>query len=288
MILKPRWNPKNKFCVLRLHYSADPEKNTPEWIAQAKRGISERSWNREYEIDYDTFEGQPVFEGFKEDLHISTFEYDPSAGMRVLRGWDFGFHRPAVTISWMNEFDQLCVRREILGHDEGIRDFGTRVLNICQVEFPNAKWVDACDPAGHQRNDKSDKTSVEVLNSLGVYPTSKPSNIAEKLEVIRQRLLMRNDGKVGMLVHPDCTRIINGFKGGYRYPEDKQGVTNELPLKDNYYDNIFDSLEYLATNFLTVAPIPGQTTQQVYDNPIMQGGNDIMQGSSSFGQDFSK
>lgn len=641
MILNPRWNHNNKFCVLRLHYSSDPEKNTPEWKEQAQRGVSERSWNREYEIDYDTFEGQAVFEDFREDRHIKAFDYDPSIGIRVLRGWDFGFHRPAVTIAWMNEFDQLMVRKEILGHDEGIRDFGSRVIAICQSEFPNAKWVDACfvgetmvttktghkmikdiksgdyvlthkgnwkkvlkvipkenkkllyevkingslanpiyctkdhlfysvkrrpkqygnkyiqpewneagdltksdqvfspiskilnnsnysdnemmffgiflgdgslitrdgksqfiiryaydlkgkkiekiiddlakesniqlfkkfdkgysvkvqritfsdkrlsliaknlirknnlvktgkkitndllytnnekfkkllyglyltdgsisknkkgsitysntsfellkmiqlrlgisgirssfilkrkqgdgtilgrkvnqqnyyhltisgtdnienifnqkypicfenavrtinssklsnrqdkivydlqveddhsfvvenisvhncDPAGHQKTDKADFTSVEVLNSLGVYPTSKPSNIAEKLEIVRQRLLMRNDGRVGMFVHPDCTRLINGFKGGYRYPEEKEGVTQEQPLKDNYYDNIMDSLQYLCTNFLTVAPIPGQTTQQIYDNEITRGGSNIMSGSSmSLGEDFS-
>lgn len=287
MILQPRWNPKNKFCVVRLHYSCDPEKNTPEWIEMAKRGMSPRSWNREYEIDYDTFEGQPVFDTFREDLHIQSFEYDPSWGRALMRGWDFGYHRPAVTIAWLNEFDQLMVRREILGKDEGISDFAKRVLVISQTEFPNAKWLDSCDPAGHQKNDKSDKTSVQVLNELGVYPTSKPSNIAEKLEIVRQRLKMRNDGLVGVVFHPSCTRLINGFKGGYRYPEAKQGVTVEDPLKDNYYDNIQDSFQYLCTNFLTLAP-NGQTVAQQTNNTIMSGGNDIMRSNSNFGEDFSQ
>lgn len=273
MILKPRWNQKNKFCVLRLHYTADPEKNKPEWIENAKRGISERSWNREYEIDYDTFEGKPVFEGFKEDLHIGHFEYEPMPTKYVYRGWDFGYHRPAVAIGWINEEDQLLVKREILGEDEGIKDFGTRVLNISNSEFPNAKWLDACDPAGHQKTDKSEFTSVEVLNSIGIYPTSRPSNIQEKLEIVRQRLLRRNDGKVGMLVHPDCKRIINGFKGGYRYPEEKEGQPfKEEPLKDNYYDNIFDAMEYLMTNFLELAPVHGMSEPTGGANSIMKGG----------------
>jgi len=271
MILKPRWNPKNKFCVLRLHYSVDPDKNNKEWIENAKRGISDRSWNREYEIDYDTFEGKPVFEMFKEDLHIANFDFEPMPTKFVYRGWDFGYHRPAVTIGWMNEEDQFLVRREILGEDEGIKDFGTRVLNISNNEFPNAKWLDACDPAGHQKTDKSEFTSVEVLNSLGIYPTSKPSNIQEKLEIVRQRLLRRNDGKVGLLIHPDCKRIINGFKGGYRFPEEKQGQPlKEEPLKDNYYDNIFDSMEYLLTNFLELAPIVGGSEQTGGVNDIMR------------------
>lgn len=275
MILNPRWNAKNKFCVLRLHYSADPDKSTPEWIEQAKRGISEKSWNREYEIDYDTFEGKPVFPEFREDLHIGTFTYEPMPTKTLYRGWDFGYHRPAVTIAWMNPDDQLIVKREILGKDEGIKEFGKRVLVICMTEFPNANWIDACDPAGHQKNDKSEFTSVEVLNTLGVFPTSKPSNIQEKLEVLRQRLLRRNDGKVGLMVDTSCMRLINGFKGGYRYQEVKEGQPEqEHPLKDNYYDNIFDSLEYLSTNFLELAPVRGEVSHQ-------DGANDIMRSRSS-------
>lgn len=271
MILNPRWNPKNKFCVLRLHYSSDPEKNTPEWLESAKKGISDRSWNREYEINYDTFAGKPVFPEFREDLHISSFEYQPMPVVTMYRGWDFGYHRPAVTIAWINEHDQLMVRREILGKDEGVKEFGQRVLTICSSEFPNAKWIDACDPAGHQKNDKSEFTSIEVLNQIGVFPTSKPSHTAEKLEIMRQRLKMRNDGKVGILFHPDCTRLINGAKGGYRYAEIKEGQPEkEEPLKDNYYDNIYDSLLYLMTNFLELAPTATVARDAGVANEIMR------------------
>lgn len=271
MKLPIRWNPKNKFCVLRLHYSADPEKNTPEWIAKAKEGTSPRSWDREYEISYDTFEGKPVFETFSEDLHISNFEYSPNSSGYMYRGWDFGYHRPAVAIGWINQDDQLMIRREILGNDEGIKDFAARVIAICLNEFPNARWLDACDPAGHMKTDKAEFTSVEVLNSLGIYPISKPSNIQEKLEIVRQRLLRRNDGKVGLLVHPSCTRIVNGFKGGYRYAEAKEGQTEkEEPLKDNFYDNIFDAMEYLCTNFLELAPMTGSISTATVTNDIMK------------------
>lgn len=271
MILNPRWNPKNKFCVLRLHYSADPEKNTPEWKEIAHRGLTDRQWNREYEIDYDTFSGKPVFPEFREDLHIGTFTYEPMPTKTLYRGWDFGYHRPAVAVAWLNEFDQLITKREILGKDEGVKEFGNRVLNICATEFPNAKWIDAADPAGHQKNDKSEFTSIEVLNQIGVFPTSKPSHIAEKLEIMRQRLKMRNDGKVGIIVDSGCTRIINGFKGGYRYAEVKEGQPEkEEPLKDNYYDNIFDALLYLMTNFLELAPTNNLDRTDTVANDIMR------------------
>ncbi len=276
MILKPRWNPKNKFCVLRLHYSVDPDKNTPEWVENAKRGTTDRSWRREYEIDYDTFDGKPVFPEFDQNLHIGTFDYSPMPIIYVYRAWDFGYHHPAVTIGWRNDKDQMLIRREILGKDIGIKDFALQVKNICATEFPNAKWLDACDPAGHQKNDKSEVTSVEVLNSLGIFPTSKPSNIAEKLETLRQRLRRRNDGLPGVIIHQECTWLINGFKGGYRYAEQPTGSPlKEEPLKDNVYDNIFDSLEYLFTNFLELVP------QRASGEVIESSENSIMRGRSS-------
>ncbi len=232
------FNPKNKFCIARVHYAADPDKSTAEWIAKAKEGISEKSWEREYEISYDTFEGKAVYEGFTEQ-HIHEFEYSVEQVQYVYRGWDFGYHHPAVVTAFMNESDQMCVRTEVLGANEGIKDFALRVKQICQSKFPNAQWLDSCDPAGHQRTDKAEFTSVQVLNSLGIYPTSKASNINEGLEIIRQRLLRRNDGKYGMLFHPDCKILIDAFKGGYRYPERKEGVAEqEMPLKDGFYDHL--------------------------------------------------
>ena len=54
-------NQNNKFTVARVHYSLDKEKNTPEWITEAKRGMPEQGFKREYEIDYSYYAGKPFF-----------------------------------------------------------------------------------------------------------------------------------------------------------------------------------------------------------------------------------
>lgn len=262
MRLPVRWNPGNKFCVVRVHYSADPEKDNPEWVEMAKQGISERSWQREYEISYDVFDGKPVFADFKED-HIRSFDYQP--GTYVYVGWDFGYHHPAMVAAFINKDDQFCIRHEILGSDEGIKEFGLRVKRFLHAEFPGAKFLHACDPAGHQKSDKSEFTSVEVLNSIGIYPTSRASSIMEGIEIIRQRLLRRNDGQYGLLIHPDCKELIKAFKSGYRYQETKEGrAAKEEPLKDGWFDHLTDSLRYISVNFMEIA----QTSSSPYQNPV--------------------
>jgi hypothetical protein len=270
------WNTKNKFCIAKVHYTADPDKNTSQWIEMAKQGSSERSWNREYEIAYDVFEGKAVYEDFREfkegqPWHVREFEYDPKTVEYVYRGWDFGYHHPAALMAFINQSDQFCVRAEVLGENEGIKEFGTRVKNFSQSLFPNAKWLDCCDPAGHQKSDKSEFTSVEVLNSLGIFPTSKPSSIDEGLEILRQRLLLRNDGKLGVIYHPDCKVLIDAKKGGYRYPEYKEGTPEkEAPFKDGYYDHLCDTERYIAVNYLELAPTGGRSETSA-TNSIMRG-----------------
>lgn len=71
------------FHVMRLHYSADQDKN-PEtetgsaWLEQAKQGMSDARWRKEFEIDYGALGGELVFPEFDPSIHIvEPFELDP-------------------------------------------------------------------------------------------------------------------------------------------------------------------------------------------------------------------
>lgn len=61
--------------VIRIHYSADPDKNPntaagAAWLASAKSGLSDARWRKEYEIDYGALGGQLVFPMFDESIHV--------------------------------------------------------------------------------------------------------------------------------------------------------------------------------------------------------------------------
>ena len=51
----------------------------------------------------------------------------------------------------------------------------------------------------------------------------------------------RSDGFIKLKVDSNCGLIIDGFLGGYCRDED----TDE-PVKDGYYEHIFDALRYLV------------------------------------------
>ena len=73
------------FEVFRLHYTADADKS-PEteagraWLEQAKQGMSDARWRKEFEIDYGALGGELVFPEFEPSFHvIAPFELDPDA-----------------------------------------------------------------------------------------------------------------------------------------------------------------------------------------------------------------
>ena len=263
MIIPIVKNNNNQFTVARVHYSLDPDKNTPEWLAEVKRGMPENGFRREYEIDYSFYAGKPFFPEFNE-YNISRIIYQERE--TLYRGWDFGFHRPAVLISKLNQFDQWCWLKVILGKDEGIMDFGARVRQFCLSEYPGSKYIDACDIAGFQTSDKSDKTSVQILNALGIYPQARKQEILRGAEIIRQKLQMRTDGKVGLLVDIWCADVIDGFKGGLHYPDSKDGAEKEFYEKDGYYDHCFDAGRYLAVEMFTVIGQTQSNNQIAYND----------------------
>lgn len=243
-----RKNPKNGFAVATVHYSMDPDKLDEKWLSEARRGISDRAWQREYEIDYSSYAGKPFFPEFSSH-NILADDYAPD-GALLYRGWDFGFHHPCCVITTLNEFDQWIIVKVILGQDEGIMSFGKRVKNFCLSQFPGSKYIDACDVAGMQMNDKSELTSIQILNSLGIYPQARKQPIKLGAEIIRQKLGMRVDGKVGLLVNPSQMIVIDGFKAGIHYPETREGQPErEFYEKDGYYDHCFPQGTKITTPY---------------------------------------
>jgi len=54
-------NDKNKFCIVTLHYTADPAKRTDDWKSEASAGMQSAKWAQEYELDYTALYGKKVF-----------------------------------------------------------------------------------------------------------------------------------------------------------------------------------------------------------------------------------
>jgi hypothetical protein len=72
------------FRVLRLHYSCDPDKDPAtehgkQWYEEARKGMPDARFRKEYELDYGALSGQLVFPTFEETVHVvpDQFPIDP-------------------------------------------------------------------------------------------------------------------------------------------------------------------------------------------------------------------
>jgi hypothetical protein len=268
----------NGTLLLALHYSADPDKCTPEARAEAKVGYTnQRMYLRENELDFTTMAGKGVWSNeFSRDFHVIP-RYVPDPRSPIYRGWDTGYTGQAVSFAQYNAdgqlvfFDQIIEKhvalQEICRHVSRVMAFwrqqgalagGADVIGMdgrLSKVYPMS--FDYGDPATKQHNSKGE-TDVNTLAKHGYQLMSKTSKNRkfDLMEQPRQLLLPRSDGKPAILFArntPNMDHVIQAFSGAYAYKEIKPGQDEQLqPLKDGFYDHIADSIQYLIDN---ISPI---------------------------------
>lgn len=251
-------------------YDADIEKwelSTYEnWdnLPAAYRGSLESmpaAWKRKYLYGKPGFipKGRPFYEGFKEEHHTGWFDWDPTKPLIV--GWDFGFHHPAV--SFHQTHDRWLIHRELMGAEISIRPFAKQVKALLNTHYPNAVIKCFGDPACRQANDQSEKTSWQICKEEGFHILCRGSDYRTRKEIIDQKFSTFRNGKSAVSVHTRCKTIIEGFLGGYHYPEENHdreiNRKYELPFHDNFYSHLMNTVEYVAVN--TWKPVARHTNQ---------------------------
>jgi len=107
-----------------------------------------------------------------------------------------------------------------------------------------AEYVDWGDPAGANKFSKAGggfTSNAELMSeACGIEVEPSEQNLTARIESVDQQL-KRIDG---ILIDPSCIRLINGFLGGYCYPEiGSTGVYGDKPIK-NRFSHPQDALQY--------------------------------------------
>lgn len=261
----------NRFAELRfhspirvdtVHWQDHPEKD-PEWYKRQKARMTEDEIARELDINYHLSVKDRVFREFGEQ-HKRVLV--PVPGRRVIRSWDFGYHCPACLFLQVDDRDRLLVLHEVVGHQTQLVDFARRVLAEGKERFAETAeagmFEDYCDPAGSQKSDKTTRTSIEILNSLGVHPFYDRSLIRDGIELIRHKLSVQPDGEPGLLVDRSCGKLIEALEGGYRYP----GNGSDMPVQEHPYEDVMDCLRYAVVHKCSI-PSPKRRRKTRYHRP---------------------
>ncbi|XVJ52099.1 MAG: hypothetical protein HEQ32_08525 [Vampirovibrio sp.] len=253
--------------VMTLHWSLHPFKDQ-YWYNAQKNRLLKHEIARELDISYEHSNRDKVFEEFT-PKHKAALTYN--ADLPVHRIWDFGYHAPAVLAMQRDVWGRIVILKEWVGERVVLRHFATQVLKDCDALFgEGARFKDFCDPAGHQHNDKSEHTSIEVLEALGVYPTGVRCGINESIDKVRHLMIEERDVlptassggatvegleastsrvpalplvmKTPAFLVDDtaCPILVHALEGGYRY---KSADSEEL-AQEHPYEDVADCLRY--------------------------------------------
>jgi len=248
-------NKKNKFLVMRLHYTADPQKRSPEYKESIKDSMPLMQYLREYELSWDTFAGYPVFPEFNKELHVVSENVEPKIGLPIIRGWDFGLAGACVIGQYQEGV--LYILREYITINKNTAELRDMVLTDMAMRYPEwhdqkEDFLDYGDPSGHfvrsVVSDKDMNTHARVLGEKGIVMRPGPVNWEERKHGVLDYLTgIGSHGPKLKIVGNNCPLLIKGFEGGYRF--DDRAAEKEpnkvRPIKDQY-SHPHDALQYLC------------------------------------------
>ena len=194
--------------------------------------------------------GLPVYEKtFSPDFHIAEKPFSPlkSESYPLIIGLDFG-RTPAAVIGQRNTYGQLVVLDELTSENMGIETFLSRKLTprLSEHDFIGCSTVIAPDPAGWAKQQIGEISPVDVIKQAGFQVIKPNSNDPERrIETVERVLLDHIDGKPSIVINPCCSQLIKGFRYGYKYKLNKQGVQDNKPMKDQF-SHIHDAMQYFC------------------------------------------
>lgn len=249
-------NPKNRFVVLEIHYTADPTKRDPTYRESIKNSLPLQQYLREYEIHWDTYSGHSVFPEFG-DIHIINKEPTPSKGLPMLIAFDFGL-TPAALIGQF-EGRTLTFFKEFQAVNMGSERFVPMVISQLKLAYPTMSdfrknWKCWVDPSGFNRNDNDERQTAMVVAKNGLSPMPGPITWEGRRKAVADLLGGLDMGKPTLQVYEKgCPILVKGFKGGYHYPEKNVDIApSQLRPVKNMSSHLQDCAQYLCSGVKSI------------------------------------
>lgn len=158
-------NDHNGFVVASLYYWADPSKRAEVWEREAKAGMSEAQWRKEYLIDYSALFGEKVFPEFsarRSEIVVPGDQFDPAEVGKCWAGFDFGLRNPSALIIFAYRDGVWYAVWELYEPCRNVVEFASKV-KACPY-WSNVKFVAADPSIRHHRSYRSDGSSQSIMH----------------------------------------------------------------------------------------------------------------------------
>lgn len=247
-------NPGNGFAVIDLHYTADPAKRGAEFKEGLKRSLPIRKYRMEYEKNWETFDGKPVYEDFNERIHVTHVKPKFHVGLPLLIGWDSSGLTPAVVYGQQQE-EQLVIFGEIMGMGMGAHRFVPHVAGILRLNYEQLNSLEEqtiswFDPAGFKRNEITEQTYLQEMIKGG-FKQIRPGAMTwnARVDAVVRHLVGLSKGAPKILIYEEgAPTLTAGLKGGFRYPDSvAQTEPDKMRAVKDIHSHPNDALQYLCS-----------------------------------------
>lgn len=245
---------KDGHRVIKLHYSADPEKNAA-WVekesAKIPGGTSSLMWRREMEIDFGAGSGELVFPEFydmEDEIVCDPFKLNDT--YNFFGGFDWGVRNPTSFHVYAEAQDGTCYsvwEYYNVGQTVGAV---ARAIRECPF-YDRLQWI-AADPSIWTENQgrKDGFTSVAAMmndeDEVGPYIIDKlmPAHDRSDVGGVAKFKAMWGQVPAKFKIFRNCVNQINEFKN-LKYPERKER-TNETEKLLDKNNHTWDDAKYFV------------------------------------------
>lgn len=221
------FDPQCENIVEGRHYSQVPC-NCNEEIINIFNTVSEMYFWQEYGAEFTSFEGL-IYPEFDEKVNVKEFDYEPE-----WENWwalDFGYTDPFVCLDIMvDPAGRAYVWREYVKSHVATFEHGHVLKNRQNPKGFHISAI-AADPRG------SDE--IATLGYLLGSIAATPVGVSLGYEAVKQAMKKREDGTVGLYIHPSCTETIRSIQN-LRANDKKAGYE----LTRGQFDHPADALRY--------------------------------------------
>jgi hypothetical protein len=232
-------NDKNRFCVVTLHYTADPSKRDPAWIAEAKAGMPPARWAKEYEIDYEALYGARVFPEISvPNARIIIPEPYPEFpdNQFFWGGLDYGSRNPSSFHIYTIWEDCIYCIWELYEPCKNIPDFARKMLD-CPY-YDRIRYIAADPNIIYTKNTRNKFGDIVTMNDLLIEQGIRkciPGNKDETSWVAMMRQHWADPEDPTFLIFSRCPNIIREFSVAVY-----SGETSRQQLSNTYRESIED------------------------------------------------
>ena len=183
--------------------------------------------------------GKPVFQSFRDNIHVAPHQLEPQKGLDVLCGFDFAL-QPTCIIAQITPLGQLQILDEVVSEGMGLRQFcDNKLLPLLRLKYFGMNVMGFGDPSGVARAPTDESTCFEVLQGpevglRNIVPA--PTNaILPRVAAVENFLNKMYAGEPSFIISPNCHYLRKAMNGGYHYEKDPRSMGEEykiMPVKN--------------------------------------------------------